>query len=1260
MPFRLTSTMKPKMCPEKFILLIALALFLIVDSGDGIARSSDVQTYVDQAVPDNQADDDRFNSPLRAGQMTLDDVLASHPAPRRLVPAPLTQVQAAPLSPPPATGTASLSAASHNSSTNIMLMQGMKSVLQQSDEPLPGLVPPQLPNNSATGSIEPFHQPRIPTAADIVHSAPSAAPVPLPVGPDMNLHDVSELPPPVGSASATPPVSSSLSFEAGQQPRSLAIPGSHLPATSSRLPGINSLSEGPTPLVSQQVPTVSDLVDSVSIDKPSVVSVAPAGNVPETVAPTGEKVFLPETNLVPLSRGAPMDGLSAQTIPLDKLPVETAPVLQPFLDQTASTAAQPASDIDETVSIGQAPVAPPVTINQGINQVPGLVGPSADSVPHPKAIFPQSKRTAAQIISEQPDVSMTPVTVPSHVERQTPLTGDASTIDDAEITPIDPSIEPQKPVQPNSLMVGGKQGAHKSSKLDCTPQVSSWTRSCVEAGYPASFTGNIRGETHTECPDNSLKDVWVSNTCAAPEDQPTSKPDNTKSQIKSQASPLSANRSAQHSSPRISAVDAPPAGLDAQDGVCGSANGTHVFAAPQNNLCDLGNPGSMGWKSGAWVWSCSGAEGGNSVMCSAGKAVESECGSASMITTQDAPSESLCNSGEPTDVVITSSGSSEWQWSCVNAATNSKVYCKSPRIVDARCGKADGDGNMYRPEKDLCLRGKAGAISAGDEWSWTCSGLNGGEDEGCSAPRLAGGIDNFIDSNKQNTTSEVKHPASNQAASAHVAATEADYSTDGASGVVAAVDADNNTYAGTEGVCGRAAELMAVQLPEKNLCVTGIATDLTGNGPWQWTCADTQGHQVRCSTLSPIDSASDETTAGHTVAKGVSSFPSKVVHATTVAPVASRVHRNAQAVVGNADATTPQCGLSAGLTMTSAPTEDFCMAGAPSPLRGTGPWKWDCATRNGNSVTCGAYKKMDAMCGAADGTVQKYSPAKDLCSLGEPGNVTGTKTWKWVCSSTSSAFSVQCSANKIRQAPKRGVTEDAAPAKVSNAELPKQATVMAAAGTASLPGETTEAVTPAGKPFAQAPEPSDTPLAPTPPDIKVPNEAARLPDNASPVIPPKNIAGAEKAPVEAAVVPPTKSLPSELDKNPAAEVSHTTVPTATELATAPLPGGGASKTDPAAVSIPFAHAAENIDSVGQASIDKALPALEAVNNRITLTAFADGKNLTARESRRLSLARALAVRDYLASKGISSSRVDVRALGVAPDGLPDRVDLKSN
>lgn len=62
--------------------------------------------------------------------------------------------------------------------------------------------------------------------------------------------------------------------------------------------------------------------------------------------------------------------------------------------------------------------------------------------------------------------------------------------------------------------------------------------------------------------------------------------------------------------------------------------------------------------------------------------------------------------------------------------------------------------------------------------------------------------------------------------------------------------------------------------------------------------------------------------------------------------------------------------------------------------------------------------------------------------------------------------------------------------------------------------------------------------------------------------------------------------------------------------------------------------------------------------RVQLLAYAKGGEQQANAARRLSLSRARAVRAFLAERGVSTSRIDVRALGTKfEDGPPDRVDI---
>ena len=69
-------------------------------------------------------------------------------------------------------------------------------------------------------------------------------------------------------------------------------------------------------------------------------------------------------------------------------------------------------------------------------------------------------------------------------------------------------------------------------------------------------------------------------------------------------------------------------------------------------------------------------------------------------------------------------------------------------------------------------------------------------------------------------------------------------------------------------------------------------------------------------------------------------------------------------------------------------------------------------------------------------------------------------------------------------------------------------------------------------------------------------------------------------------------------------------------------------------------------------------ALDAASTRVELDAYGGKAGDKSSDARRLSLRRALAVRQLLIDAGLPSDRIDVRALGGADDhGNADRVDV---
>jgi outer membrane protein OmpA-like peptidoglycan-associated protein len=124
-------------------------------------------------------------------------------------------------------------------------------------------------------------------------------------------------------------------------------------------------------------------------------------------------------------------------------------------------------------------------------------------------------------------------------------------------------------------------------------------------------------------------------------------------------------------------------------------------------------------------------------------------------------------------------------------------------------------------------------------------------------------------------------------------------------------------------------------------------------------------------------------------------------------------------------------------------------------------------------------------------------------------------------------------------------------------------------------------------------------------------------------------------------------------------------PTRTASATPPprtTPSGAAAAGLKRQTMIPFAAGATSLAPANVNAIHGLATALNAAvasgNARIHLDAFGGPRGDKSSDSRRLSLKRALVVRELLIEDGVPSEKIDVRALGGADDGgAPDRVDV---
>ena len=212
---------------------------------------------------------------------------------------------------------------------------------------------------------------------------------------------------------------------------------------------------------------------------------------------------------------------------------------------------------------------------------------------------------------------------------------------------------------------------------------------------------------------------------------------------------------------------------------------------------------------------------------------------------------------------------------------------------------------------------------------------------------------------------------------------------------------------------------------------------------------------------------------------------------------------------------------------------------------------------------------------------------------------------------------------------------------------------------------------------ATAPEPTKQPTPQTkqaPPAGKpakgvavptVPVESAPIPPP-PPALPPAQAQTGQPAPqpgTPAAKQPPAEPAPAQASLPPATKPTAPAAPTIV-----PLPEPKASAAPKSSVSAPgdvpqvrLLFEGEQTDlppTAAQALRDVAVRLSQEPGLRLQLLAYAGGGADTANKARRISLSRALSVRSFLLNEGVSSARIDVRALGNSTQETPaDRVDL---
>jgi outer membrane protein OmpA-like peptidoglycan-associated protein len=712
-----------------------------------------------------------------------------------------------------------------------------------------------------------------------------------------------------------------------------------------------------------------------------------------------------------------------------------------------------------------------------------------------------------------------------------------------------------------------------------------------------------------------------------------------------------------------------------QDGACGVAHGGTFDKTPDEDLCATG-PASRVTGLGPWSWTCGGLDGGNAASCTASlgaketAAVAIACGSAAGQNRASAPSapSELCAGGKSSALT----GAGPWSWSCSDE-NGHNVGCTTLSAIDGTCGAAHGVASPTAPAARLCAAGVPSGVTTDNEhknWLWQCNGSVGAAQATCSAPVVA------LATDQPTCGAAARH--------SHTSAPSSDLCADGKASAVRGSGPWNWTCAfkktkvsceaakQIEGVCGTANGSIQKEIPATGLCASGTATAIEGTGPWMWSCVGLGGgNSASCSASA-----------------------------------------QAQTKVDGA------CGAAANAVSTTAPDVNLCDSGVPSQVYGEGPWTWTCSGLNsGIAATCTTSRtvpkappppgpSVNGVCGAANGVAVESEPAEGLCSSGTTTNVSGNGPWNWSCLGANGGMTVSCTAPLMPPPPvvgqcgsSHGVTTLTTPrsglcsAGIASAVSGKGPWTWSCSGTnggaavscvAPLAGGSSTAPLPSvaassGSYGDEAPAPSAAPAGLVTPRLTTkklsPMKAGSVPTlkPSKTLDLPKEASALPPAPVvdDAGLQPPASapSLPADLEPLTPPPVRDTLAPSASlkppaiDVEGNKVIAGNKLQLDPEVSTLAFTRGSENIDKDAVGVLDRLAKVLSNHSNvRVTLTAYAaaDGTT-TPRDARRLSLNRALAVRDYLTTKGVSSGRIDVRALGAnVPSGDMDRVDVKVN
>jgi hypothetical protein len=225
-----------------------------------------------------------------------------------------------------------------------------------------------------------------------------------------------------------------------------------------------------------------------------------------------------------------------------------------------------------------------------------------------------------------------------------------------------------------------------------------------------------------------------------------------------------------------------------------------------------------------------------------------------------------------------------------------------------------------------------------------------------------------------------------------------------------------STVVEVNGSCGLANGADASVAPTTNLCSSGAPSSVGGNGPWNWSCAGSNGGSTATCTDFLIVNGSCGSANGADV---LNAPTTNLCSSGTPSSVGGNGPWNWSCSGSNGGSTAScsdvlivngSCGPANGADASVAPTTNLCSSGTPSSVGGNGPWSWSCSGSNGGSTaSCSDVLIVNGSCGPANGADASVAPTTNLCSSGTPSSVGGNGPWSWSCAGSNGGTTASCS-----------------------------------------------------------------------------------------------------------------------------------------------------------------------------------------------------------------------------------------------------------